>query len=695
MTDPLARALTAAFALAASAPALAVATEPSAPEMHGAVTVYAPDWFVAFNALTAFDMVARVPGFTLETVDSHEVSRGFGGVGGNVLIDGRRPSTKEGLDAVLRRIPASAVERVELIRGPVAGVDMRGRTEMVNVVRRSGAALSGAATLEGRVRESAPATWGAELSAAGALGAWSWSADVQRDSAGRSREDGVERELGADGALRLERAEITRETYEETGAGLQAGRDLGRARLNVNAQAGYWTFDEYARARGVDAGGAVAELRDGTVVVDNRTVSAGGDISAPLGERMTLKLIGLASAERETGDEVFREDRPGAGGDSLRLGWRDEMSERIARLLLTVEPGGAHTFETGVEGAVNVLDTDFTLEEETGAGFVPVEVPGADTRIEEVRGEAFGSWVWRAGPRLTLESGLVLEASRISQSGDAENERSFFYPKPRLSASFARTPAEQLTVRLEREVSQLDFGDFASFTELEDDQTNLGNPELEPYKTWLIEADWERRVWSDGLVSLTLRHELRQDVLDFLPLTAPSGARFDALGNIGDGRVLQLTAAWDLPLDRFGLTGARISGNANWADTQVTDPATGVDRRLSDYNGWWGRVDFRHDLPGQPWSWGFDYAQSGDSLDFRLAELRERREGPGDLDLFVETTALPQVTLRLDLENLGDVETTRDRIFYRPDRAAGAVSGRQIETSREGRVLRISASATF
>ena len=51
--------------------------------------------------------------------------RGFGGAGGNVLIDGQRPAAKsDNLENILRRLPSSNIERVDLIRGSANGIDM-------------------------------------------------------------------------------------------------------------------------------------------------------------------------------------------------------------------------------------------------------------------------------------------------------------------------------------------------------------------------------------------------------------------------------------------------------------------------------------------------------------------------------------------------------------------------------------------
>src|SRR5882757_8123763 len=73
-------------------------------------------YFSANQPATAYEMVALLPGFHMQLGDSNV--RGFSGTVGNVLIDGKLPTSKEeGTDDLLHRIAASSVERIELIRG--------------------------------------------------------------------------------------------------------------------------------------------------------------------------------------------------------------------------------------------------------------------------------------------------------------------------------------------------------------------------------------------------------------------------------------------------------------------------------------------------------------------------------------------------------------------------------------------------
>src|SRR5947207_10346513 len=116
-------------ALAVVAAQTAAPPPTSAPS---AANSYSASYFALARPNTAFDMIARLPGFTF---DPGQSVRGFAGAAGNVLIDGERPPTKtDTLDDILKRIPASSVARIDVIRGGAPGIDMQGRTVLANVI---------------------------------------------------------------------------------------------------------------------------------------------------------------------------------------------------------------------------------------------------------------------------------------------------------------------------------------------------------------------------------------------------------------------------------------------------------------------------------------------------------------------------------------------------------------------------------
>ena len=108
-------------------------------------TVYEAAYFTPFAPSNALQIVERVPGFTLE-VGNQEV-RGFAQAAGNVVINGQRPSSKaDTLEAILARIPASRVARVEVGPGDLFGSEFAGKPQVLNLVLTTGGGLAGTAT---------------------------------------------------------------------------------------------------------------------------------------------------------------------------------------------------------------------------------------------------------------------------------------------------------------------------------------------------------------------------------------------------------------------------------------------------------------------------------------------------------------------------------------------------------------------
>src|SRR5688572_7384823 len=93
----------------------------------GAIVTYDQAYFAQFNAITAEDLLRRIPGIQ-DLLDSQgqgpggpqQGGRGFGSSGAPILFNGRRLSgkTNDPLDA-LQRIQARQVVRIEVITGSV------------------------------------------------------------------------------------------------------------------------------------------------------------------------------------------------------------------------------------------------------------------------------------------------------------------------------------------------------------------------------------------------------------------------------------------------------------------------------------------------------------------------------------------------------------------------------------------------
>ncbi|CAN5344152.1 TonB-dependent receptor [soil metagenome] len=658
MTKTILLATAAAIFIAGAAQAAETPQAPQAPVAEAGqrgVLVFAPDFFAAQRPNTALDMIDRVPGFT---ADDGSGARGFEGAVGNILINGNRPASKNdaGTD-VLSRTPAGRVERIELIRGGAPGVDMQGYAVVVNVILKTGASRQHVVTWDAKLFDRNHDLYGGSYQFTATNGDRTWGV-LLSDGTSMSDSNGVGRNIRHDGAGAL----IRDEAYANDGWGggdsirLNYGGPVGGGKLEATAQYGLHDWNEWQAIT------APAVLRRSAYAEDTRSGELGLTWIRPIKPRWTLETRLIHQFEHF--DEVS------TGGDTLggvaspeqRFTAKGDSSESILRALVRNERTATLTIEAGGEVAYNMLDTKqaFTV------GGAPVVLPSASVKVEELRGEAFAKTTWRATPKLTLEGGLRLETSTIKQSGDAQAKQSFFYAKPRLQATWTPKDKNQLRLRFERELGQLDFGDFAASAELDDSTVYGGNVDLAPEQRWISELTYERRFWGEGIVSVGYRHDEIIDVIDRLPL--PHG--LSATGNIGRGTLDRLSLNIVVPTDKWGVKGGRFTFKNDWNETHVTDPTTGRDRPISGVRPTQANLGFQQDIARWKTQWGVNWLPLLGQGTYDPDQTNTWR-GAGYVESFVEYKPTPTLSLRAQL-NLWDDFTNR-RVVY-ADRATRGVA---------------------
>lgn len=580
---------TAALTLVALSPSATLAQEATpAPAAAENILVYEPAFFAASNPANALDMVSRVPGFSIS--DGASV-RGFAGAGGNVLINGARPASKDdGVSSVLSRTPASRVERIELIRGSAPGIDMQGQSVVVNVILRNEVSRQHTVMAQIHAFEGGPANPTGRYEFSSTNNGTQWGFQVARTLAmSDSTGWGTATRRDASGAVTSQ--EPMRQALDGGGWNTRGNWSgpVGQGRLELT---GGYNWFEYSDA--LDFGGSGPFARTFAFDDEQSRVDLGLRYERALSETLNLesRLIqnyrwgGFTNTASGTGlDQRFHADR--------------DSGETIARGLLRWQRSDTLTWEGGGELAYNFMDTTQSF---TDNG-VPVALPLASTLVEEIRGEVFGQASWRRSSRMRLEAGLRLEHSTIRQSGDASAERSFFYPKPRLALTFDPQENRQIRLRLERELGQLNFGDFAASSSLSNDQIRGGNLDLRPQQRWISEAVFEQRFNGEGVATLTLRHDEISDVIDVVPLDGG----LTAIGNIGDGSMTRVAANVRLPLRDMGMERGRLTMNVQYDHTRVTDPTTGETRQISRMRPLTGYINFENDVPDWNLRWGVNY----------------------------------------------------------------------------------------
>jgi hypothetical protein len=616
---------------------------------------YGAEFYASLKPSNALDMVQRLPGFVLDEGNSD--SRGLAGTGGNVLINGELPTTKnDPLIEVLKRISATSVERIDVIRGGTSDIDMHGRSVVANVILKRTAlneTVLGVSTylysdgFLGPILDLETTRRSGDRTVEGSLHLTRDRTDQTYDGATRIRTDPA-------GTPILSAALKGYDTiYNEALRGAVEDRGFGGT-YRLNGLVDHFKFDRQVSTLRLMPD---RRLDTNAETYDQKKLELGLRYDLQLDATSDFQLVGLQTYQNSSYTSGFN-----GGGSSQLFSDDTTTAETVLRAELHRRPTASLSWEVGAEAAYNLLDESTGFVED---GTI-VDLPAASVKVEEYRAEVFGKTTFQIRSDLKLEAGTRLEFSRISQSGDTNLSKTFVYPKPRWLLTWQASPVDQIRLRIEEEVGQLNFGDFVSSAGVETSSVDAGNPDLKPDKTLVTDLTYERKFWKDAVFTINYVHGDIRDAADLIPISG----QFDAPGNIGNARNDQLHVGLTSSLDQIGFTGGQVRLSGNWRKSEVTDPVTGRTRPLSNQRPRDCDLRVTQDVPGGHWSWGVTYfCKTGRSV-YRINEVRSF-EQQAWLESFVEWKPVSSLSIRLELSNLLGQDNVRHRQIYVGPRSQG------------------------
>jgi len=685
-------------------------------ENEGVRVVYDETHFVGFNAITAEDLLKRIPGIQdilkeaqAQANSAKSSRRGFGSTGDQILIDGRRLSGKtNNIATALRRIQATQVLRVEVIRGTAPDLDVRTAGIVVNIVLKE-TLMSDITSWEANLTHYSDGDVkpGGQLSYSADTGALSYSLAI----AAIPVHNFLDRydlffKPGGNLFFRQDEEQLKDRTDLEATSSLNYVFVNGDV-TNLNARFSNEDLTETEPSQQFDVfpggqtfTGTFFQLRK----LAKETWEIGGDYEHVFQGGSVIKLRFLINSTTEDEKRTFSETPLSGEEDVYRIQFQfPERSEKIVRASYTYNLSRTGSIELGGEAAINELDQLVQLfTTETGA---MVEVPlfNPDSRIDENRLETFTTYTWRPITSLQVDAAIDTEYSRLRQIGtDINQTRSLFYVRPRLDIRYDYEKLIQFRGRAERTVSQLNFTDFVSGFNTDDNVTDViqaGNPSLVPQKAWEYDVTFERRLKNDqGVWALRLYYFNIENLIDRVPVGDGTVA---APGNIGSAKELGLQLTSGLRLSRFGLTGASIDASYLLRHTSATDGFTGQKRRIRFLADRVWSASFRHDTSWHNLSYGIstDGFGRGDEVttalygfDVDYTDIIRRRV---DISGFIEVTPFDGITVRLDAKRIFKRAATRDRLFFMGNRANGILKQTEFREGTFQREVKLSLRGTF
>ena len=695
----------------------ALAQEPTTSD---STVTYPAEFFAQYEPFSVNDMLDRIPGISVSRGNSGGGDGGPGsssganrrglGLGGDqILINGRRTTGKENEgNSQLSRIPANQVQYIEIIRGTSGNLDVRGGSQVINIVLLEAESSSSIAyEINADHLHDGELKPGGKVSLTGQRGALDYLFSAESEPRWERRK-GFENSFLVDGTPNDNVSRVTTTDSQPLVFSANLGYEFGVNDIaHINAQ--YEDADAPFIGERTIFNFVNTPRKDIVQFDDNNNSSEfweiGGDYEHTFANSARWKTLFIVNQKED--DNLRERFDIGANSRELDLFLTNfnRYQERIIRSSYSFAFAGSQNLEFGIERAQTILDSSLQLGLLSGLGIASQvfgglpEVNDANATVEETRYESFIIHNLQINSRMSLESTLIVETSEISQSGDVNKKRDFDFIRPKVDYRFDITPSLQFRATVQKDVSQLSFNDFTANTNSADDDQNTiaGNPELRQEQSWRYDLNLEYRFNDDnGVISSNIYYHDLEDVIDRVDVSTETTIQ-SANGNIGDGERYGLSLNGSLRLNVIDQPGILVTAGLNLESSSVADPFLGIDRRLNRQ----GRGDYslglRHDMPQRNVNYGFTYRNS--ILDgrkvFDIDRIESYNSDPFSI-LFIEYQGFEGMTLRFEASNPHESERCRVRLRYSGGTiATGALSEIEDSCSHAGEKYAIKIRGTF
>ncbi len=705
------------------------------------VVAYGRDYFENLTTVTLLDMLQAVPGVP-DILNknrqqrrggpgaSNRGERGFGAGGDQILIDGKRLAGKSNnIDDTLGRISAEQVERIELIRGAAAGLDVQSQGLVVNVIMREGQSTSTTfVQINGEYSGGHYFTPEFLISHSGAKGNFEYILSYEHQN-NDFFFDAVETFFDAD---------------DNEFAVRTVNGDFDRFGNNFNTNLGY-QFDDGSRLRlnglyepnGVNGEETRDKSSDALRPIfwdSDRDVNRweiGGDYERNMGFLGNLKTLFVVN---ETKTDVTVNRFRGSGDERFEY-TRDitdeDRSEKILRGSLSKSIFGDQTLEIGGEGAFNTYDKSYDNFDRDDADSELIIDNTDDVRIKENRFEVFANHSYNISSNMQLQSSLITEFSKIVADTyqdttiiDTRNT-SFTYLKPRVNFRYDITNQDQLRLLVEKKVSQLDFNNFVTRFDQQAQIFRFGNTQIRPEQTWDFSATFEHRLPNDtgsfeieafyrkytdhiSTVDFTQYYDFNLNPIDgsdaFFALNPDqalrdfvddNGESYSAKqGNIPTAKAYGAKIRTNLRLGFIGVPSATLSVNYTFERRRAIDQFTLQERNFDRHSNHQVDVNFRHDVTQYQLAYGLEFTARSDFQRYFI-DFFWPNQPAANIKIFAEKTLFRDYKIRFEGEGLNGDRGASNYSIYNDHIRFNDLRERQLRKNTRPIELRISIQGTF
>jgi len=673
--------------------------------------VYPASYFDQYNPITANDMLERIPGLSIGRGGPGRGNNRGLGTGGNLLINGQRIAGKDNsAQDQLDRITASEVESIEIIRDTSGALNVRGSSEVVNIILVAAQSRSSTTVeLINRLNHDDTFETGGSVAWSQQVGNFQSLVNLRARPNYENR-DNREKRLSPDGELLGTLFETNIRDQDEHILTANISYSTGPHRIQFNALTSEGDHPRPIRRDFVDFTdeGPVNSIQEEQVENKERNWEVGGDYEYSFDNGSRLSLLFVANDEiRDFVRERFEADPADQPlTKNLFIDSKRETSEFIVQGNYSFSLTDDQSLRVGLERADTQLDSSLSIGSIFGSeppspdfgGLSPVPSssnPG--TTVQEIRYEGFAFHNWSLNDKSSLESSIVYETSEISQSGVVRKVRDFQFWRPSFDYRYNFTDNFRFRGTVQRQVSQLSFSAFAATSNEEDRDIDAlaGNPELEPETSWNYEGELEYRLPNDaGVLSSSIFYADIDNYIGRINATVDPDEPVSATGNVAPSKRWGMFNRASLRLNNFNLPNAIVSATLGLFDSEIDNPFTQTEERTGSRG--FGNISFRHDITNLGLSYGVEYSHSiwGGFYDIDIVTIT-RNDRERSLNLFIQKVAFDDWTFRLESDNTLDASRCRFRQRFDGTTIDGTVALIQDSCSSRYRRLTLTVQTTF
>ncbi|HWK95801.1 MAG TPA: TonB-dependent receptor [Pseudolabrys sp.] len=661
-----------------------------------------------FGDMNVGDAIRRLPGVTFPGVNrSREVKlRGIPSEYTQVLIDGRPIwDSASNRSVEIDRIPAALVERVEIIRSPMANMDSQGAAGTINIITKRQFSQPGVGISLG----------GGQYGNIGAIG------DITAFAGGRQGK--LNAFIG--GGYQVRRLEESENQYTY-GAGGTApnGGNLQDQKRRFKEYSLFGRFNyEFDESNVLTIAPTYLRSEERREQSDSRLAAPQNWVNRVTDELRlrTRETIGNYAEWRHTVDKTtsfraFLDVQKGREDTSRNstvsnyningaLTSQTFGSREVPVDLTYLSPGfavntafGAHQLEAG-GGATRRTRKE---TETRFSGGVPSQV---DNRVYDIKETIYYGYVMDKvpvfGPDL-LTFGVRTERSATITTDylGAASSTDAVDVNPSLNYRLSALPNVDLRAGGARTLRRPDLRELVPVvttnggTILNPD--TAGNSALKPERIWGADAgvDWYFQERT-GIVSANVFGRQFEDKIE-TALALENGRYVSRPRNAGDGKLFGVEVEGRLPLTFLPVPGLTLWGNATAVKTELTDPLTNQTRRFAEQPDLVTNVGL--DLYVRPWNTTFGinynrtYAYSQDILQSNGQTQRTEFSALDRFDFSAKVDVTKTVTVTVGMLNLLRPTDERSLITYN---ANGTIASRVVSTQRSNATYYVRTSFTW